>query len=124
MDGAARVACVTPVRRIAGRSVTTVEGLGPDLQARWVDAFLAAGASQCGFCTPGILMRLAALENGNRPLTRHAVESALLAHLCRCTGWQSIVEAGCAALGVPDSDDGGTTPRPAPTLPAPRRTRC
>ncbi len=101
MDGAARVACVTPVRRIAGRSVTTVEGLNPDLEARWVGAFLAAGASQCGFCTPGILMRLAAIENGNRAVTRHAVESALLAHLCRCTGWQSIVEAGCDALGLP-----------------------
>jgi hypothetical protein len=49
-------------------------------------------------------MRLAALENGNRPLTRQAVESALLAHLCRCTGWQSIVEAGCAALGVQGAD--------------------
>jgi xanthine dehydrogenase small subunit len=109
VDGAARVACVTPVRRIAGRSVTTVEGLNPELEERWVDSFLAAGASQCGFCTPGILMRLAALENGNRPLTRHAVESALLAHLCRCTGWQSIVEAGCAALGVPGTDGAGAT---------------
>jgi xanthine dehydrogenase small subunit len=114
VDGAARVACVTPVRRIAGRSVTTVEGLSPGLETRWVDAFLAAGASQCGFCTPGILMRLAALENGNRPLTRRAVESALLAHLCRCTGWQSIVEAGCAALGVPDPDGAGATRVEAP----------
>jgi xanthine dehydrogenase small subunit len=47
-------------------------------------------------------MRLSALGQGSRPLTRQAVESALLAHLCRCTGWQSIVEAGCAALGIGD----------------------
>jgi xanthine dehydrogenase small subunit len=115
VDGGARVACVTPVRRVAGRSVTTVEGLNPELQTRWVDAFLAAGASQCGFCTPGIMLRLAALEHGNRPLTRHAVESALLAHLCRCTGWQSIVEAGCAALGIGGTEGGGTTPvQPVP----------
>jgi xanthine dehydrogenase small subunit len=96
------VACVTAVRRVAGRAVTTVEGLNPDLRARWVNAFVAAGASQCGFCTPGIVLRLAALGQGGRPLTRQAVESALLAHLCRCTGWQSIVEAGCAALGIDD----------------------
>jgi hypothetical protein len=106
------VACVTAVRRVAGRSVTTVEGLDPDLKSRWAEAFVAAGASQCGFCTPGILMRLSALGQGGRPLTRPAVESALLAHLCRCTGWQSIVEAGCAALGVED-------PAPSRTAPAP-----
>ena len=100
VDGAPRVACVTAVRRVAGRSVTTVEGLDPALRARWTGAFCNAGASQCGFCTPGILLRLASLEAGSRPVTRQAVESALLAHLCRCTGWQSIVEAACAALGL------------------------
>ncbi len=100
MDGAPRVACVTAVRRVAGRSVTTVEGLTPELRTRWTRAFVDAGASQCGFCTPGILLRLASLENGTRAVTRQAVESALLAHLCRCTGWQSIVEAACDVLGL------------------------
>jgi xanthine dehydrogenase small subunit len=100
VDGAARVACVTAVRRVAGKSVTTVEGLDPEVKARWTGSFADAGASQCGFCTPGILLRLAALAEGSRPVTRPAVESALLAHLCRCTGWQSIVEAGCRALGL------------------------
>jgi xanthine dehydrogenase small subunit len=103
VDGGARVACVTPLRRVSGRAVTTVEGLDADLRDRWVNAFVATGASQCGFCTPGILLRLAALEQGARPPTRAAVESALLAHLCRCTGWQSIVEAGCLALGLSDA---------------------
>jgi aerobic-type carbon monoxide dehydrogenase small subunit (CoxS/CutS family) len=83
VDGAPRVACVTPARRIAGRSIVTLEGL-PD-GASWTDAFCAAGASQCGFCTPGIIVRLAA--------QRGPVDQALLAHLCRCTGWQTIVEA-------------------------------
>jgi xanthine dehydrogenase small subunit len=100
VDGAPRVACVTAVRRVAGRSVTTVEGLDPALRTRWAGAFVDAGASQCGFCTPGILLRLASLEAGSRPVTRQAVESALLAHLCRCTGWQSILEAAFAALGL------------------------
>src|SRR6185503_17668605 len=58
VDGAPRVACVTPARRVAGRSVVTLEGL-PDVSA-WTDAFCATGASQCGFCTPGIIVRLAA----------------------------------------------------------------
>jgi len=104
VDGAPRVACVTALRRVAGRSVTTVEGLDPELRARWTRAFAAAGASQCGFCTPGILLRLASLEAGSRPVTRQAVESALLAHLCRCTGWQSIVEAAGTALGLDGID--------------------
>ncbi|MCU1463117.1 MAG: putative oxidoreductase [Acidimicrobiales bacterium] len=84
VDGAPRVACVTPVSRVAGRSVTTVDGL-PDAAA-WAEAFTATGASQCGFCTPGIIVRLAAAKPG-------AVDDALLAHLCRCTGWQTIREA-------------------------------
>jgi aerobic-type carbon monoxide dehydrogenase small subunit (CoxS/CutS family) len=83
VDGAPRVACVTPLARVAGRAVTTVEGL-PDA-GRWADAFAATGASQCGFCTPGIIVRLAG--------THQPVDQALLAHLCRCTGWQTIREA-------------------------------
>ncbi|MGH9006818.1 MAG: (2Fe-2S)-binding protein, partial [Acidimicrobiales bacterium] len=98
VDGSARVACVTPARRVAGRSVTTLEGLDPQRRDRWVDAFSAAGASQCGFCTPGILMRLAALDD-KASSGDDAVRSALLAHLCRCTGWQSILDAARAALG-------------------------
>ena len=117
VDGAPRVACVTAVRRVAGRSITTVEGLDPELRNRWARAFADAGASQCGFCTPGILLRLASLEQGNRPVTRQAVESALLAHLCRCTGWQSIVEAACAVLGL-DRDDPGRPRQPATGEPA------
>src|SRR4051794_34965436 len=62
VDGAPRVACVTPARRVAGRAVTTVDGLDAATQQRFTDAFVATGASQCGFCTPGIVMRLAALE--------------------------------------------------------------
>src|SRR5580698_7442216 len=61
VDGAPRVACVTPARRVAGREVTTLEGLDTDVRAAWAEAFTSVGASQCGFCTPGIIMRLAAL---------------------------------------------------------------
>ena len=90
VDGQPRVACVTPARRIAGRAVTTVDAL-PDA-GRWADAFCATGGSQCGFCTPGIVVRLSAAAAGGRH-DRGACERALLAHLCRCTGWQPIVDA-------------------------------
>ncbi len=112
VDGAPRVACVTPVRRVAGRSVTTVDGLDPAVRGRWVDAFVRAGASQCGFCTPGILMRLVALEQRGRGPDEGAVRSALLAHLCRCTGWQSIVEAAALAM---EPAAAAVEPRNAPT---------
>ncbi|MGH9274227.1 MAG: (2Fe-2S)-binding protein, partial [Acidimicrobiales bacterium] len=55
VDGQPRVACVTPARRVAGRSITTVDGLADGAGARWAEAFVATGASQCGFCTPGII---------------------------------------------------------------------
>ena len=89
VDGAPRVACVTPARRVAGRSVTTVDGLPDEERRAWGYAFCATGASQCGFCTPGIVLRLAAL----RAKGSTDVDGALLAHLCRCTGWRTIGEA-------------------------------
>jgi aerobic-type carbon monoxide dehydrogenase small subunit (CoxS/CutS family) len=94
IDGAPRVACVTPARRVAGRSVTTLDGLDPSSRQRWAEAFSATGASQCGFCTPGIVMRLAALEaRAEGSVDEPAVERALAAHLCRCTGWRTIIDA-------------------------------
>jgi aerobic-type carbon monoxide dehydrogenase small subunit (CoxS/CutS family) len=101
VDGAPRVACVTPTRRVAGRSVTTLDGLEPEVRARWGEAFCATGASQCGFCTPGIILRLEGLRRKERS-GPEAVESALLAHLCRCTGWRTILDAWDAR----DRDDG------------------
>ncbi|HVX20729.1 MAG TPA: 2Fe-2S iron-sulfur cluster-binding protein [Acidimicrobiales bacterium] len=110
---------MTPVRRVAGRAVTTVDGLPADVRQAWVDAFVAAGASQCGFCTPGIVMRLAALANRpNRPpADEAAVRTALLAHLCRCTGWQTVVEAAGAVLGTDPGVGPGSVPGDEPAIP-------
>lgn len=94
VDGSPRVACVTPARRVNGRAVTTVDGLADEMRTALAEKFCATGASQCGFCTPGIVMRLAALD---ARASRDEIDRALLAHLCRCTGWQSIVEAVSAA---------------------------
>ena len=97
--------------------MTTVDGLPADVRQAWADAFVAAGASQCGFCTPGIVMRLAALADRPR-VDKAAVRTALLAHLCRCTGWQTVVEAACTVLRIPPaataSPEAATTLTPGP----------
>jgi aerobic-type carbon monoxide dehydrogenase small subunit (CoxS/CutS family) len=105
VDGDARVACVTPAVRVAGRSVTTLEGLDPTRRDALAATFVATGGSQCGFCTPGIVVRAAALLDRGRSGTAD-VERALGAHLCRCTGWRTVVEAVTAAAA------GGTATRP------------
>ncbi len=99
IDGEARVACVTPVERVADRAVTTLAGLDPEVCDRLAGAFVDVGGSQCGFCTPGIIVRAAALLAKGRS-GRTDVDRALAAHLCRCTGWQTIYEAIDAAAGT------------------------
>ena len=128
VDGAPRVACVTPARRVAGRSITTLEGLPVVDRNEWGDAFCATGASQCGFCTPGIILRLVGLrDKGVAGDDEAAVCKALAAHLCRCTGWRTIIEAyevrvksfsgdetpGPIANGVPSRDLGAAERRAA-----------
>lgn len=104
VDGQPRVACVTPLSRVAGRAVTTVEGLDPTVRDALGAAFLRTGGSQCGFCTPGIVMRIAAARRDGK--TRRAdLDRALAAHLCRCTGWLSILDAG-AGVGADDEGAG------------------
>ncbi len=107
IDGAPRVACVTPVRRCAGKSITTLDAVDTQLLERLIVAFEATGASQCGFCTPGILNRLVGLASKGTP-NEEQVRTALSAHLCRCTGIQPIIEAALLALD------------PEATLPEPR----
>ncbi|MBW8824924.1 MAG: molybdopterin-dependent oxidoreductase [Acidobacteria bacterium] len=100
IDGAPRVACVTPARRVGNRVVTTVDGLAPDERAAWAEAFLATGGSQCGFCTPGIICRLSGLRAGKPEAGDAEVERSLAAHLCRCTGWRTVLDAW-HAYGTP-----------------------
>jgi aerobic-type carbon monoxide dehydrogenase small subunit (CoxS/CutS family) len=97
VDGDPRVACVTPISRVAGRAVVTVEGLDAGVRADLAARFVATGGSQCGFCTPGILLRLAAAEAKakTRPVD---VDRALAAHLCRCTGWRTVQDVVGASV--------------------------
>ncbi len=90
VDDQAMCACLTPVARVAGADVQTVEGLDlPALQA----AFLRHGAAQCGICMPGMLMAAAALLRRVPQPSRAQVEEALAGVLCRCTGYVRIIDA-------------------------------
>ncbi len=94
VDGQPRVACVTPAKRVAGRAITTLDGLDADVREAWAQTFASTGASQCGFCTPGIICRFVGLQTKGADHTdRSAAARALSAHLCRCTGWQPILDA-------------------------------
>ncbi|HXW34770.1 MAG TPA: 2Fe-2S iron-sulfur cluster-binding protein, partial [Acidimicrobiales bacterium] len=93
VDGQPRVSCVTAGRRVHGRSVTTLDGLEPSVRDEWAQAFTRSGASQCGFCTPGLIVRLAAQLERRGELDDEAISNALAAHLCRCTGWRPIFDA-------------------------------
>jgi hypothetical protein len=95
---------------VAGRDITTLEGLDPEVRDEWAEAFTAVGASQCGFCTPGIIMRLAALGARRDHPDDAAVERALLAHLCRCTGWRTILDAARHVFGVADEPSVPSSP--------------
>ncbi|NIA25665.1 MAG: molybdopterin-dependent oxidoreductase [Gammaproteobacteria bacterium] len=94
VDGKARVSCQLQPEKVAGRSVTTLEGLDPDERTRFADAFAAHGATQCGFCTPGIIMRSKALiDKKGSALSRDDLRRHLGANLCRCTGYIKIFDA-------------------------------
>lgn len=98
LDGKAVVACQVSLEKAAGREVVTLEGI-PE-RDRYAEAFAAAGALQCGFCTPGILVRTHALldrasgaPGGTAELTREKAARHLGAHLCRCTGYVKVLDA-------------------------------
>ena len=95
VDGQAVLSCIMPVCQAEGRDVLTIEGLAPDdahlhpLQ----QFFVSAGGAQCGICTPGMILAAKALLDTNPSPSRHEVREALAGNLCRCTGYQKIVDA-------------------------------
>jgi aerobic-type carbon monoxide dehydrogenase small subunit (CoxS/CutS family) len=107
VDDEPRVACVTPAARVAGRTITTVDGLPARERDELAEAFVATGGSQCGFCTPGILVRAAALRRKGKA-SGVGIDRALAAHLCRCTGWRTVVDAVDPTVAVTS----GTARRP------------
>jgi aldehyde oxidoreductase len=94
LDGRAVRSCLTPVGKVANRSVMTVEGLGsPDSLHPLQQAFIDTGAVQCGYCSPGMLMAAIGLLNDNPNPNRMDILEALEGNLCRCTGYERIIQA-------------------------------
>jgi len=94
LDGRPVLSCLTLAVRVENRQVTTIEGLavGGILHPVQV-AFQEAGAIQCGFCTPGMVLTAKALLERNPHPCREKIKEALAGNLCRCTGYKKIVEA-------------------------------
>ena len=94
VNGKAVRSCITKVTNLEGAEVITVEGLGTPENPHLVqEAFVLAGAIQCGFCTPGMIMAAKALLDQNPEPDVGAVKKALARNLCRCTGYKKIIEA-------------------------------
>lgn len=94
LDGEAVSSCLVLAVEAEGRAVTTIEGLAPGRALHPVQqAFLDAGAVQCGYCTPGMVLVATLLLDRNPSPTAADVRSAISGNLCRCTGYQKIVEA-------------------------------
>jgi selenium-dependent xanthine dehydrogenase len=93
VDGRAVVSCAQKAARVEGKDVVTQEGLPEEGRRLWADCFVAAGASQCGFCSPGIVMKAEVLLRKNPAPSREEIAHALLGNLCRCTGYVKILDA-------------------------------
>ena len=94
LDGESRLSCLMLVAQLEGRSVITIEGISQDEQFQLVQkAFVDSGAVQCGFCTPGMLLAVADLIKRNPKASREEIREGLSGNLCRCTGYQKIVDA-------------------------------
>jgi xanthine dehydrogenase molybdenum-binding subunit len=93
VDGRPALACLKRPQEVAGREVTTLEGIPEAQRQLLARAFVQEGGIQCGFCTPGILVRAKALLDRGKGHDRAAIMKALDAHLCRCTGYLRVADA-------------------------------
>ena len=97
LEGKPALACSTPMKRVAGKSVITIEGFPENVRRTLGRAFVAKGGVQCGFCTPGMLMSAKGLLIENPRPDEQTIRRALSGNICRCTGYAKIVEAVDAA---------------------------
>lgn len=98
MDGKAVTSCTVPAEKAEGTNILTIESLSEGGVLHPIQqAFVDAGAIQCGFCTPGIIMRLYALFTQTPDADDEAIMKELDKHLCRCTGYETIVKAARVA---------------------------
>ncbi len=101
LDGVLVCSCLVLAAQADGHEVVTVEGLGTDGRLHRVQKeFVAAGAVQCGFCTPGLVVATADLLAHNPSPSDDEIREALSGNICRCTGYQKIFDAVRAAAGA------------------------
>jgi carbon-monoxide dehydrogenase small subunit len=94
LDGRPVNSCLVLAVQAHGREVLTIEGLAENGKLHPIQrAFVDKGAVQCGFCTPGMILSAKALLDENPRPTEHEIRTAISGNLCRCTGYQKIVEA-------------------------------
>jgi xanthine dehydrogenase YagR molybdenum-binding subunit len=117
LDGAPVVSCLMPARAAAGKSITTVEGIGAGKLHPVQKAFMAHDALQCGFCTPGFIVEAAAFcdhwraTKGTATPSREEIGAALSGHLCRCGAYDGIFGAVAAACAGQFDGDNIVSPR-------------
>jgi xanthine dehydrogenase molybdenum-binding subunit len=93
LDGQPKSACAIRAEQVEGRSVVTLEGVSDNERRLYADAFQAAAGLQCGFCTPGFVLRIKWITDQGRRLKRAEIAKHLDPHLCRCTGYVKILDA-------------------------------
>ena len=94
VDDENRLSCLMLAAQLEGRTITTIEGLAGESRPHPIqEAFAKHGAVQCGYCTPGMVLAASALLRRNPDPTREQIREALSGNLCRCTGYQKIVDA-------------------------------
>jgi xanthine dehydrogenase YagR molybdenum-binding subunit len=117
VDGAPVASCLMPARAVAGKSVTTVEGVGATKLHPIQKAFMAHDALQCGFCTPGFIVEAVAFHDrwraakGTAAPSREEIGAALSGHLCRCGAYDGIFRAVAAACSGQFDGDNTVSPR-------------
>jgi aldehyde oxidoreductase len=118
VDGKAVRACVTTVSRLDGAEILTIEGLGTPADPHLIqEAFVLAGAVQCGFCIPGMIMATKALLDKNPDPSDVDIKQALRHNLCRCTGYVKIIEAVKLAAAFLRGEKSPDELRPDPSGP-------
>ena len=101
VDDKNRLSCLMLAAQLEGKTITTIEGLPGESRPHPIqEAFAKHGAVQCGYCTPGMVLAASALLRRNPDPTREQIREALSGNLCRCTGYQKIVDAVESAARV------------------------
>ena len=93
MDGVAVRSCLVFASQANGSSITTVEGFDDEVMQKVKNNFLKHNAFQCGFCSPGMLMTTKEIISSKKKLSRDEIRAEISGNYCRCTGYQSIVDA-------------------------------